>query len=205
MAIDREMEEMEMQGEGERSIDVQVKETGRRGFGDRKDEVLEGARRRLAQGMEQAGEKAEERARRLEEQGGMQGRAGQALHRVGDQLEQGAEYLRSRELSAMPGDLTRTVRQHPYAAVCVAVGTGFVIGRVLGGIGLFGRGRRSRRAEARERRSERRERAAQALCEEREGSARSAAKPSRMKQLGAVLAKGAGTAAVKSIQSRFRA
>lgn len=199
MAIDRELD-MEMQGEGGRSIDVQVRETGR-SFADRKDEVLETARRRLAQGMGQVGEKAEERGRHLEEQGGMAGRAGQALHGVGHQLEDGAEYLRSRELSAIPGDLTRTVREHPYAAVCAAVGTGFVLGRVLGSIGLFGRGRRGKKEQA----SERRQGAAQELCEAREARAGGAAKQRRMKQLGGVLAKGAGAAAVRGLQSRIRA
>lgn len=58
-------------------------------------------------------------------------RAGSMAHDLADTLERAAGYLRAREFRGMRSDLEQQVRTHPLRSALVAVGAGFVLGRIL--------------------------------------------------------------------------
>ncbi|HEX7118755.1 MAG TPA: hypothetical protein VF212_08210 [Longimicrobiales bacterium] len=95
--------------------------------------AMEGGKSRAADRIEQVGETMERRAETLETRGGMGGQVGRIMHRAGDALESGAQYLRTHEIATMRDDVSTQIREHPFMSVGVALGTGFVLGRVFGG------------------------------------------------------------------------
>ncbi len=95
--------------------------------------AVEGGMSRAAEGMQSVSEKIDRRAESMEERGGIGGRVGKLLHRAGDAIESGANYIRTHELSTIRDDVTTQIREHPFASVGVALGTGFVLGRVFSG------------------------------------------------------------------------
>lgn len=100
---------------------------------DRASEMVEERKDQLASGIERASDRLEDRAESMEEQGGMRRRAGRIAHRASDMLEDGAEYLHTKPVSTIRDDITGQIREHPYVSVGVALGTGFLLGRALGG------------------------------------------------------------------------
>jgi len=68
---------------------------------------------------------------KLEEQGPHGGMLGQASHVVADTLRSGGRYMEEARLSGMADDMTGLIRKNPLTAVCIGVGLGFLIGRVL--------------------------------------------------------------------------
>ena len=95
--------------------------------------AIESGKEKLAGGVDRLGTRLEERARPMEEQGGLKGKVGGAVHGVGDALESSAEYLRTHEVGTISDDIKTQIREHPFASVGIALGTGFVLGRVFGG------------------------------------------------------------------------
>lgn len=85
----------------------------------------------LADQAERLSDRLESRARRMEMEGGMKGRAGQWAHRGSDMIEEGAEYVRTHDLGSMADDLSRQVREHPLLSLGVAIGTGYLLGRIF--------------------------------------------------------------------------
>ncbi|HEX6939578.1 MAG TPA: hypothetical protein VF158_09205 [Longimicrobiales bacterium] len=100
---------------------------------ERARSAMEGGKERAADRMERMGERVERRAEAMEMRGGVSERVGKAMHRAGDALESGAEYIRTHELSTIRDDVSTQIREHPFMSVGVALGTGFVLGRMFGG------------------------------------------------------------------------
>lgn len=99
----------------------------------RAGEMVEERKEQVASGIDRASDKLEERANTMDEGGGMSRRAGRAMHKASDMLEEGAEYLHTKPVSTIRDDITDQIREHPYVSVGVALGTGFLLGRALGG------------------------------------------------------------------------
>lgn len=99
----------------------------------RASDMVESGKGQVANRIEQLGERIEERARPLEEEGGLKGRAGRVVHRTGDALESGADYLRTHPISSIRDDVSGQIRAHPFLSVGAALGAGFVLGRIFGG------------------------------------------------------------------------
>jgi len=98
---------------------------------ERAAEAAESGRERAAEGLEDASRRLHERARSLESEHGMKHRAGRAMHRASAMLESGADYLRTHDFDSARNDATRQVRSHPIASLGIAIGTGFLLGRLL--------------------------------------------------------------------------
>lgn len=143
MAMRRDVEMEGMTGRTQEQGGTQFGETMGRGREEAegiKDRVMDKARsavesgkNRAAEGMLSVSEKIEHRAESMEERGGIGGRLGKLMHRAGDALESGANYIRTHELSTIRDDVTTQIREHPFASVGVALGTGFVLGRIFSG------------------------------------------------------------------------
>jgi ElaB/YqjD/DUF883 family membrane-anchored ribosome-binding protein len=93
--------------------------------------AMESGRNRVAGQLESLGDRIEERARDMEDAGGIQRRAGHVALRASDALDTSAEYIRSHDAAEMRDDLERAIRDRPLFSVGVAVGAGFLIGRLL--------------------------------------------------------------------------
>lgn len=102
-------------------------ETGR----ERVVEAVGSNKNRVADQMERLSDRLEERARGMEEAGGMQRRASQAALRATGALDSGANYIRSHEPNEMRDDLETAIRERPLLSVGVAVGAGFLLARLL--------------------------------------------------------------------------
>lgn len=63
--------------------------------------------------------------------GSIGARAGSMAHDLADSLESAARYLRSGDFASMRTDIEQGIRKHPMRAALIAVGTGFVLGRIL--------------------------------------------------------------------------
>lgn len=107
-----------------------TEQAGQKGKG-----VSEKVRSGVASRIGSASDRLDERARRMEMEGGIKRQAGRAMHKASETLESGADYVRSHGISSMRDDLTSQIRSHPYLSVGAALGTGFLLGRVFGGGG----------------------------------------------------------------------
>jgi len=63
--------------------------------------------------------------------GAVGGRVGSMAHGLADSLENAADYVRSTDFGAMRADLEEQIRIHPLRAALIAVGAGFLLGRIL--------------------------------------------------------------------------
>ncbi len=59
------------------------------------------------------------------------GMVGAASDKVAASLASGGSYLKEQGVTGMAGDMTNLIRRNPISAVCVALGIGFAIGRVV--------------------------------------------------------------------------
>jgi ElaB/YqjD/DUF883 family membrane-anchored ribosome-binding protein len=98
---------------------------------ERLSDAVETGRGRLAGQLESLGDRLEERGRTMEDQGGVQRRAGQAAVRASDALDSSAEYLRTHDMGEMRDDLERAIRERPLFSVGMAVGAGFLLARLI--------------------------------------------------------------------------
>jgi ElaB/YqjD/DUF883 family membrane-anchored ribosome-binding protein len=125
----------------EKSLKEQVGdklEEGREAVGERLEEgrerashALDTGRNRIADQLDRVGDRIHERARDMEDSGGVQRRAGQVAHRAGDALDSSAEYLRSHDFDEMRGDFEHAIRERPLFSVGIALGAGFLLARIL--------------------------------------------------------------------------
>jgi len=98
---------------------------------ERAHQAADAGRSRVAGKLEEFGDRLEERGREAQGQGGMKGRAGQAAVRASGALDDSAEYIRSHDMEEMRDDLERQIRGRPLMSVGVALGAGFLLGRIL--------------------------------------------------------------------------
>ncbi|HEU0301188.1 MAG TPA: hypothetical protein VFR37_17110 [Longimicrobium sp.] len=106
------------------------------GMGELK-ETLSGLETRADEVREQAAERLETAAERLGEiadrvpQKGVGNRAGAMGHSAADTLESVARFLRDNDVASLQRDLGGLVSQRPLSMLLLAVGAGFVAGKVL--------------------------------------------------------------------------
>lgn len=112
--------------EGKEAVAERVEE-GKQRVG----QALDSGRSRVASQLDRAGDRLHDRARGMEEHGGMQRRAGKVADRAGDALDTSAEYLRTHDIDEMRDDLENTIRERPLLSVGVAIGAGFLLARIL--------------------------------------------------------------------------
>jgi ElaB/YqjD/DUF883 family membrane-anchored ribosome-binding protein len=98
---------------------------------ERAGEALESGKNRIAGQLETLGDRLEERARTMEDAGGVQRQAGRAAHRASEALDSSAEYLRTHDAHEMRDDLEQAIRERPLFSVGMAVGAGFLLARLL--------------------------------------------------------------------------
>lgn len=92
----------------------------------RADELMD----RAADRLETAAERLDEMADRAP-QNRVGARAGALGHSAADTLESVSRFLRDNDVAALQRDLGRMVAQRPLSVLLLAVGTGFVVGKVL--------------------------------------------------------------------------
>jgi ElaB/YqjD/DUF883 family membrane-anchored ribosome-binding protein len=132
-AFDRDDRTDSIRERGEALLDA-GREKGRELVEDGRETVEHAAdegRNRVAGKLSEFGDRLEERGREYRDRGGVQGRAGEAAVRAGGALDSGAEYLRSHDMDDMRDDLERQIRGRPLVSVGVALGAGFLLGRML--------------------------------------------------------------------------
>ncbi|HEX7051031.1 MAG TPA: hypothetical protein VF188_12560 [Longimicrobiales bacterium] len=100
---------------------------------ERAGEFIETRKSRMAGRIDRVGERLERKARSMSRKGGLNRPASRILHKAGDTLEDGAEYLRTHDLRAMGSDISGGIRRHPMLSVGAAFGAGLLVGRAMGG------------------------------------------------------------------------
>ena len=98
---------------------------------ERGGEAVHGGKNRLADQIQRVGDRLQERARTMEETGGVQGRAGHVALRAGETIDRGADYIRSHEVDEMRDDLENAIRHRPLLSIGIAAGAGFLLARLL--------------------------------------------------------------------------
>lgn len=68
---------------------------------------------------------------RIKEGGPTEGYLGQASKSVASSLEQGGQYLEEHGLTGLAEDVGGMIKRNPVPAVLVAIGIGFLVGRML--------------------------------------------------------------------------
>jgi ElaB/YqjD/DUF883 family membrane-anchored ribosome-binding protein len=98
---------------------------------ERAGEIAESGRNRVAGQLESLGHRIEDRAREMEQAGGVKARAGHVARRAGEALDDSADYLRTHDTEEMRDDLERAIRDRPLLSVGIAAGAGFLLARIL--------------------------------------------------------------------------
>lgn len=99
----------------------------------RASEAAESRKSGVAGRIDRVSDRLGERARTMQTEGGLKGKAGHAVHRAGEALEDSADYLRTHEIGSIRDDVQTRIQGHPFLTVGLALGTGFMLGRALGG------------------------------------------------------------------------
>ncbi len=105
-------------------------------------ERMEGARRGVKEmpmrmrsaagnGLESAAAAADRVGDWAAERGGTVGKAGPVARDVAGGLERAARYVRTTDFGAMRRDAEHQVKRHPLRAALIAVGVGFLVGRIM--------------------------------------------------------------------------
>lgn len=93
--------------------------------------AAERGRARLADAVENIGERIEDQGHVLRARGGNRRKAGKAAIRAGRALESGASYLRDHEIDQLREDFEGRVRERPLASLAIAAVAGFLLARML--------------------------------------------------------------------------
>jgi ElaB/YqjD/DUF883 family membrane-anchored ribosome-binding protein len=88
-------------------------------------------REKAAAGVDRLGDRLHERAREMESRGGLQQKVAGPMHRAGDAADNAAEYVRTHDLGEVRDDLEQQIRAHPLVSVGIALGAGYLLGRIL--------------------------------------------------------------------------
>jgi ElaB/YqjD/DUF883 family membrane-anchored ribosome-binding protein len=98
---------------------------------ERVGEAAHSRKNRLADQLERVGDRIEERARNMEQTGGVQGKAGHVALRASETLDRSADYIRTHEVDEMRDDVEHAIRQRPLLSIGIAAGIGFLLARLL--------------------------------------------------------------------------
>jgi len=61
----------------------------------------------------------------------LQARAKPVVQRAGRAVETGSDYLRSHDIDEIRGDLEREIRAHPIKSIAIALGAGYLLGKIF--------------------------------------------------------------------------
>jgi ElaB/YqjD/DUF883 family membrane-anchored ribosome-binding protein len=98
---------------------------------ERASEAADQGREKAAAGVDRLGDRLHERAREMENRGGIQQKVAGPMHRAGDAADSAAEYVRTHDLGEVRDDLQQQIRAHPLVSVGIALGAGYLLGRML--------------------------------------------------------------------------
>jgi len=113
-------------------------EGARRGVMERVDEARRGVmempvrmRSAAGDGLESAAAAVDRVGDWASERGGTVGKAGPVAHNVAGGLERAARYVRTTDFDTMRRDAEHQVKLHPLRTALIAVGVGFLVGRMM--------------------------------------------------------------------------
>jgi ElaB/YqjD/DUF883 family membrane-anchored ribosome-binding protein len=98
---------------------------------ERMGEAAQSGKNRFADKLQRVGDRIEERARHMEQSGGVQARASHMALRASETLDRGADYIRSHEVAEMRDDLENAIRLRPLLSIGIAIGAGFLLARLF--------------------------------------------------------------------------
>lgn len=96
------------------------------------DMNMDRGRTKLAGGMDRLGDRLERKGRSFEKGDGFKRKGGRAIERAGQKFERGAEYLRTHPVDQIRSDAQFKIRERPLTTVAVALGAGYLLGRIFG-------------------------------------------------------------------------
>jgi hypothetical protein len=102
-------------------------------FGNAASDVRQRAARGALSGLDRLAERIDEVAERIERiaEGRLNGAAGEAARATVERLEGTADFLRTSDLNSLRSDLERQVRARPLQSVVLAVGAGWLLGKIM--------------------------------------------------------------------------
>ncbi len=95
--------------------------------------MLEQGKAKLADRLHDLGDRIEHTGRNLESGNMFVRPVGRVLDSAGNSLEGGANYLRTHGFGVIGDDVVEGIRNHPLVSAGVAVGIGWMLGRMMGG------------------------------------------------------------------------
>jgi hypothetical protein len=95
--------------------------------------MLDQGKARLADGLHVLGDRIEHTGRDLESGNAFVRPVGRVLDRAGNSIEGGANYLRTHGIGVIGDDFVDGIRHRPLVSAGVAVGVGWMLGRMMGG------------------------------------------------------------------------
>jgi hypothetical protein len=90
-----------------------------------------GLRNAAGQGLEMAADVLHRAGHLAGRRGGPAARTADAAHRLGSSLEGAAEYVNAIDTAGLRRNLEDGVRRHPLRSLLIAVGAGYLVGRLL--------------------------------------------------------------------------
>ena len=104
-----------------------------RGIVGRVSGVADTGKSKLASSMHDLGDRIEHKGRQFESGNMFVRPVGRALNSTGEALEGGANYLRTSDFGVIRDDFVEGIRNHPMLSAGIAVGCGWLLGRMTGG------------------------------------------------------------------------
>lgn len=102
-----------------------------RGLMGRVSSVVDSGKSRLAGGLHDLGDRIEHKGRDLQTRGTLVRPVARALNSTGEALEGSARYLRDNDLDVIGDDVVSSIRTHPLVSAGVALGCGFLLGKIM--------------------------------------------------------------------------
>lgn len=103
------------------------------GMMGRVSNVADTGKSKLAGTMHDLGDRIEHKGREFQSGNVFVRPVGRVLNSTGEALEDGAQYLRSSDFGVIRDDVVTGIRNHPMLSAGIAVGCGWLLGRIVGG------------------------------------------------------------------------
>jgi len=137
-SLDRAREESDAFGEQLGAASSFVRRDARRIASDTGERIRRRAEERIHSGFRGVADRLDDAAERIDRVAtdrldgpGAQGRVGDAAHSTASLIEEAADYLRETDLRGMQADLERRVRERPLQTILLAVGVGWLVGKIM--------------------------------------------------------------------------
>ncbi len=95
--------------------------------------LVDTGKSKLGSKLHELGDRIEHTGRQLKSGGMLARPVGRLLDRTGNAIESGGNYLRTRDIDVIGDDFVTGIRNHPLVSAGVAVGFGWLLGRMVGG------------------------------------------------------------------------